>query len=201
MKSKAHIKKVISTIKKTNQKVRNKPVQPQSVGEGPTYHRTYSIEIINPIISPLRVMEQLQKDINTFCPSIMVRFEKMKGSKSELKVGDEFFARLTGPWNSPTRVDKVKEHGFHMKTLEGSMEAGEIQMYLTPKGKHWVFTIESLAKSRDKLIDLLYDKIPVIKLGQAAMWVYVCEQFNQRCKGSPNTVKVVTKKENKISDF
>lgn len=199
--SQNRLKKIIKTFVKTNSKKTKRPLQPKSKGEGPIYHRQYSIEIKNFKIHPKEVMKKLKLDINRFCPPLFVRFEKIKGLKKKFKVGDEFLAKLIGPWNSPTRVVKSNTLGFKMATIEGSMEAGHVQMYIFQKGKKWYFEVESLARSRDGLISFLYDHTPFLKLGQAGMWAFVCEKFNGYCQGDINKVKIFTKKENKINSF
>lgn len=188
------LSKVIGTFVLGAQKT-GKVLQPSSVGEGPLYNRHYEIEFYDPKISPHEIMEAFKKNPNLLNPPIFNHFEKIKGLKTKMKVGDEFISHLIGPWNSPTRVMTQSIKGFKFETLDGSMEAGTIEFNLSKKGLGWVFYIESQAKSRDSLINFLYDKTPFLKLGQKMMWIYVCKQFAQKCQAKVlSEVSVVTKK-------
>ena len=200
MNTKFQIKKALNTIIE-GMKKNNKKIQTISEWEGPIYHRKYEIRLNNSAkVDPLIVMEKFQKNFNLLCPPAVVYFEKTKGHKINLNLGDELLAHLAGPWNSPTRVVEVSETGFKLVTLQGSMEAGHICFYLKKKKGHYYFIVESLAKSKDLLIDAFYDKIPLLQKGQQFMWIYVCEKFaHECCPKQKAKVHVLTEKKRNLS--
>lgn len=157
-----------------------KETQKSSDGVGPLYHRVYSIVVESNWENALRSMLRLQHHVNHFSPQSMCRFEKTRGTGPEMKVGDEYQIHITGPWNGPVRVKKVTETSFTLVTLSGHIEAGEIQFRIVRIDSEKVrFEVESLARSHDALIDLMYDKIPIVKFAQTEMWKQFCKNFGE----------------------
>lgn len=157
-------------------------------GVGPVHHRVYAIVIPKPIESVRPVMRQLQADPNEFSPQILAKFEKTVGPTGSLNKDDEFMIRITGPWNGPVRVAEVAEDQFRLVTLEGHMEAGEIKFELLKEDARCIFLIESLARSRDSVIDFVYDKVPIAKLAQSEMWEAFCKNFAEKAVESKDLV-------------
>lgn len=156
------------------------PSEVQTIGDGfgAPYHRVFAVEIPVTMETALTTMGRLQGAINEFSPQLLATFEKTKGDATQLKVGDCFQIRITGPWNGPVVVSDVCKTGFKFKTLEGHLEAGEIEFRLVEKASESVrFEIESLAKSRDRIVDFLYDKVPIAKMAQTEMWSAFCKNF------------------------
>ncbi|WP_189644953.1 DUF1990 family protein, partial [Enterococcus faecium] len=122
-------------------------------------------------------MALLQANINEFSPQLLARFEKRGGPDGKMEPGDCYQIFISGPWNGPVRVGEVKEDSFVLHTLEGHMEAGAINFRIEEDAGQYFFTIESVARSKDQLVDLLYDKIPVARLAQTTMWISVCKTF------------------------
>lgn len=148
-------------------------------GYGPVFHRVYSIVVPVSFETARRAMGDVMRDPNMFAPTVLAEFEKRKGDPSELAVGDEFQIYITGPWNGPVRVKDVTETSFRLVTLEGHMEAGEIEFRISDGGDEGtLFEIESLARSADRLVDFVYDKLPVAKLAQTQMWTAFCKAFH-----------------------
>lgn len=146
-----------------------------SDGVGPRYHRVYSVVVETSWERALEAMRRFQMNINEYSPQLMCRFEKTCGHPVELKAGDEFQIHITGPWNGPVRVKSVSPTNFTLMTLEGHMEAGEIEFRISKIHEGRVkFEIESIARSRDLIVDLVYDKIPIAKFAQTEMWKSVC---------------------------
>ena len=115
----------------------------------------------------------------------MATFEKIKGLPSRLQKGDEFHIHISGPWDGPVRVHEVKPHSFTLSTLQGHMEAGRIQFRVCGEGNGPVrFEIESVARSKDSIVDFLYDKLPFAKIAQQKMWELVCESFYEDATGT-----------------
>jgi hypothetical protein len=151
--------------------------QDASEGAGPLYHRKYRVELPVNRESALFTMALLQADINEFSPQLLARFEKRGGAEDKMSPGDCYQIYISGPWNGPVRVGEVKEDSFVLHTLEGHMEAGAINFRIEEEEGKRYFTIESVARSKDQVVDLLYDKIPVARLAQTTMWISVCRTF------------------------
>lgn len=155
------------------------PVQLLSDGVGPLFHRHYYADIEKPQLSNIELIQTIVQDINHCCPQEMANFEKTKGIPERLAVGDEFFIHLTGPWNGPIRVIESKPTSFSFITLEGHLEAGEIQFRVVAhptRRDAYRFEIRSWSRSKDKVVDFAYDKVPLVKTAQAQMWIYFCKQ-------------------------
>lgn len=162
----------------------NKPVQTLEEGAGPTYHRTYTVDLDCSFSDAAKTMEKFKADPNSLSPQLMATFEKIKGLPSRLQRGDEFHIHISGPWDGPVRVHEVKPHSFTLSTLQGHMEAGRIQFRVCGADKAPVrFEIESVARSKDSIVDFLYDKLPFAKIAQRKMWELVCESFYEDATG------------------
>lgn len=162
-------------------------------GYGCTYHRVYSVRL--PVCSKAAAfsMKQLQQNPDRFSPQILAHFEKTKGLADSLQVNDEFMVHIPGPWNGPVRVTEVTETQFGLETLDGHMEAGQINFEIKPlNDKEVVFQVESKARSRDAVVDFVYDKIPIARLAQTEMWKSFCEQFAEAAiQADPNCFEKV----------
>jgi len=153
--------------------------QPKEVGVGPEYHRIYEIEFTAREAEVKLAAEKLKKELNFFSPQWIATFEKITGSATApTKKGEEFEVHLPGPWEAPVRVKSVGEKELALDTLEGHPEAGQIRFEVQEKGQDtYCFRIESFARSKDALVDLLYDKIPLIRYAQKEMWERYCLNF------------------------
>lgn len=180
-----------------------KETQKPSDGAGPLYHRVYSLDAESTWENALRSMQRLQQNINHFSPQIMCRFEKVSGQAKELADGDEFQIHITGPWNGPVLAKDVSERAFTLITLEGHIEAGEIRFRIDRLDDTLVrFEIESVARSKDLIVDFMYDKIPIVKLAQTEMWKQFCEAFGLELsfgtqgdpRGRVSDVKILTER-------
>lgn len=150
-------------------------------GYGPVHHRVYSIVIPAPIEHVRSVMRALQADPNICSPQMLATFEKTKGSPGRLHKDDEFMVKITGPWNGPVRVTEVSEDEFKLVTLEGHLEAGEIKFEIKKLDERQTcFVIESVARSKDGIVDFVYDKVPIAKIAQTEMWSCFCKSFAEK---------------------
>ncbi len=159
-------------------------VQTENDGAGPRYHRVYSIDFAASYDHAKKTMDALKADPNIFSPTLIATFEKTTGAPGELAVGDEFMVHITGPWQGPVRVSQVTESSFTLLTLEGHLEAGQIQFSLhqSPEGGAH-FEIESLTRSKDRLVDFLYDKLRFAMFAQSEMWELFCKNFAEKATG------------------
>ena len=104
----------------------------------------------------------------------MARFEKTRGRKGALRVGDEFLIRMPGPWDGPVRVVALAPASFRLATLRGHLEAGQIEFRCGVGGDGLLFEIESWARSGDRLSHLLYDRLRLAKEIQLNLWAETC---------------------------
>ena len=149
-------------------------VQRRRHGHGPTYHRTYAVEIADARIGPAELVEHLLVDLNRASPTEVATFSR-RGPKRGRRVGAEFDVSMPGPWDAPVRVIERTETSFRFCTLEGHLEAGEIEFRARwGNGGRLVFEIESWARSADRLFHLLYHHLWITREMQMHMWVAVC---------------------------
>ena len=147
-------------------------------GYGATFHRIYSVKITAEAEQIVAALLAVKSDLNQFSPQLLARFEKIKGISDELKNNDEYLIHITGPWDGPVRVSEVSQDSFRLVTLDGHLEAGEICFQIkSTETNQYTFEIESLARSRDAIVDFVYDKIPIAKLAQTEMWTQYCLNF------------------------
>jgi hypothetical protein len=99
-----------------------------------------------------------------------------------MTVGDEYVVRMPGPWDGPVRVVERTPASFRFATLDGHLEAGQIRFSATA-GELLEFTIESWARSADRLSDLLYDRLRMSKEIQLHMWTSVIERVAELAGG------------------
>jgi hypothetical protein len=78
-------------------------------------------------------------------PTEFARFTKVYGEKGGMEPRDEYVVRMPGPWDGPVRVVSVTPTSFRLATLDGHLEAGQIEFRAGPAddGDDLVFTIES----------------------------------------------------------
>jgi hypothetical protein len=124
----------------------------------------------------------MQRDIDAFAPSEFASFQKALGAANRMEIGDEYVVRMPGPWDGPVRVVEVTPTSFRLATLEGHLEAGEIEFRVT-EGVPTVFEIESWARSGDRLSDLLFDHARISKEVQLHMWTSVLERVIEASGG------------------
>ncbi|MBC7386385.1 MAG: DUF1990 domain-containing protein [Cryobacterium sp.] len=149
-----------------------KNVQFMKDGTGPLFFKRYSLSIYGSLELALGLMRKIQADPNLVAPRALAYYRKTKGSPENLSLGDEFFIEMTGPWNGPVRTVEVRPNSFRFVTLNGHMEAGQIEIEFRTGRKPGVFTFEikSWARSRDGSVDFFYDTLKLAQLMQAEMW-------------------------------
>ena len=151
-------------------------VQRPSDGSGPLFRRRYRVRIEGSRLSPEQLMAQMLREPNRAAPIEVAVFRKTRGAEGPLRVGDEFVVRMPGPWNGPVVVADQTPTSFRFATLQGHLEAGQIEFRAEPEGERVVFTIESWARSGDRLAGLLYDRVRLAKEMQLHMWTHFCER-------------------------
>jgi hypothetical protein len=143
-------------------------------GRGPLFHRRYRTAIRESRLDIDELMRALSADPNRAAPTKFARFQKVLGDEGALAVGDEFVVRMPGPWDGPVRVVAADDRSFRLATLEGHLEAGQIE-FRVMQDELISFEIESWARSADRLADLLYHRARMAKEVQLHMWISFLE--------------------------
>ena len=158
--------------------------QPVSAGVGPLMHRTFTVDIVETGMDPATLVGMLAGNLNQAAPRMAV-FRKTRGRTGAVSLGDEFVVRMPGPWDGPVRVVKREPASFRLGTLQGHLEAGEIEFRATRHGDLLRFEIESWARSGDKLSNLMYNKLRLAKEVQLNMWTHFCLRAATLAGGRP----------------
>jgi hypothetical protein len=151
-------------------------VQPVQDGAGAVFHRRYRARIRDSRLSAEELIACLQGDPDRAAPREMATFMKAAGEPGRMRPGDEYVVRMPGPWDGPVRVAEVSPCSFRLVTLQGHLEAGQIEFRAAEDGDRLEFEIESWARSGDRLSDLLYDRLRMSKEIQLHMWTSFLER-------------------------
>jgi len=160
-------------------------------GTGPLVHRIYRTRIAGSLLGPEELVERIAADIDRVAPSEFATFQKLDG-EGPLALGDEYLVRMPGPWDGPVRVIAVGPDAFRLATLTGHLEAGQIEFRARADRRDLEFTIESWARSGDRLSDLLYTHLRLAKEIQLHMWTSVLENVVELAGGEMSGGIVVT---------
>ncbi|PZS28952.1 MAG: hypothetical protein DLM58_16255 [Pseudonocardiales bacterium] len=144
-------------------------------GYGPLFHRRYRTEIREAKLCPDELFQRLTANLNRAAPIKFARFQRLFGDKGTMAVGDEYVVRMPGPWDGPVRVIDLQDRSFRLATLATHLEAGQIEFRAAVDGDRLVFTIESWARSGDRLSNVLYGQLRMAKEVQLHMWTSVME--------------------------
>jgi|ERR1700761_386092 len=147
--------------------------QPAAAGVGPLLHRCYSADIKASPMTADQLIDLVASGLNRVSPE-MATFRKTRGEGGGVREGDEFVVRMPGPWDGPVRVAHRDATSFRLDTLEGHLEAGQIEFRAIRTGDGLRFEIESWARAGDRLSDLMYNKLRLAKEIQLNMWTHFC---------------------------
>jgi uncharacterized protein (UPF0548 family) len=153
-------------------------------GVGPLLRRLYRVRIRASSMSPEQLVGRIAQDLDAMAPSEFASFQKLRGEQSELRVGDEYVVRMPGPWDGPVRVAEVTPTSFRLATLTGHLEAGQIEFRARNRDGALEFTIESWARSGDRLSNLMYTHLRLSKEVQLHMWTSVLERVVELAEGN-----------------
>ena len=144
-------------------------------GAGPLFHRVYRARIRETDVAPEALIASMVADLDRVAPTEFASFNKVLGDEGAMVVGDEFVVRMPGPWDGPVRVVARTPASFRFATLDGHLEAGQIQ-FSARREELLEFRIESWAQAGDRLSNLLYDRLRMSKEVQLHMWTSVLER-------------------------
>jgi Domain of unknown function (DUF1990) len=145
-------------------------------GAGPLFRRRYRVRIVGGRLTPEQLMAEVLREPNRAAPIEVAVFRKTRGGEGPLAVGDEFVVRMPGPWDGPVTVVDRTPTSFRFATLQGHLEAGQIEFRTSADGDAVRFEIESWARSGDRLSGLLFDRVKLAKEVQLHMWTHFCER-------------------------
>lgn len=152
-------------------------------GSGPLFHRTYTGSIAGATCDAQTLIAKLAEDPNRVAPLALARFKKTRGPEWRMEAGDEFLVRMPGPWDGPVRTVEVTPTSFRFATLEGHLEAGQIEWRACEDGDRLVFQVLSWARSGDRLSAIMHDRLLMAKEVQLHMWTSVVEQVADESGG------------------
>ncbi len=164
-------------------------VQLVSDGEGDLLHRRYSVVVEGPRRTPEDIMDHFVEDPNRAVPEVAV-FRRTRGGPGPTALGDEYRILIPGPWDGPVRVIGLTRTTVRLATLWGHLEAGQIEFRaFTEAGAGGGpdvlrFTIESWARSGDRVSRLLYDRLPLAKEVQLTVWAQTCAAMAELAGGT-----------------
>jgi hypothetical protein len=145
-----------------------------ATGHGPLFHRRYCTKIRDSQLGPEDLFARLASNLNRAAPTKFARFQRVLDDGDTLTLGDEFVVRMPGPWDGPVRVIDRGERSFRLATLDGHLEAGQIE-FRAGRQELLTFEIESWARSATRLSNLLYHRLHMAKEIQLHMWLSFLE--------------------------
>lgn len=158
-------------------------LQPPEAGAGPLFHRVYRARIRDSLLSPERVIAEMTSDLDRVAPTEFASFNRVLGREGMMAVGDEYVVRMPGPWDGPVRVVERTPTSFRFATLDGHLEAGQIEFSAGADGPMLEFRIESWARAGDRFSNFLYDHLRMSKEVQLHMWTSVLERVAKLAGG------------------
>jgi hypothetical protein len=158
-------------------------VQRPDDGHGPLFHRRYRTRIRETAMTPEAVIARVAADPDCVAPTEFASFQKVRGEEDEMQVGDEYVVHMAGPWDGPVRVVERTPTCFRLVTLDGHLEAGQIEFRAAPAAEGVRFEIESWARSGDRLSNLLYHRLRMAKEVQLHMWTSFIERVARASGG------------------
>lgn len=158
-------------------------VQRPRDGTGPLLHRTYRATIVEGRLTGEALMARLSADPDCVAPRALAKFRKTAGEEGRMCVGDEFLVHMPGPWDGPVRCIEVGPGGFRFATLDGHLEAGQIEWRAADAEAGVRFEIESWARTGDWFSAIAHDRLLMAKEVQLHMWCSVIERVVTLCQG------------------
>jgi uncharacterized protein DUF1990 len=150
--------------------LRRDDLQLPSTGVGPLFHRRYEVRIRESRLTPEALIDLLSRNPNRASPTEFARFHRVSGGTGPLQVNDDLLVQMPGPWNGPVRVAEVTPTSLRYATLEGHLEAGQIEFRAENPDGELLFRVESWARSGDRLSNVLHEHLRMAKEVQLHMW-------------------------------
>jgi hypothetical protein len=152
-------------------------------GYGAFLRRRYRVDVLDGGLTAAELISRLREDPNQVVPGGIARFRKVEGGDAQLSVGDEFVVRMPGPWDGPVRVIEVTPRWFRFATLDGHLEAGQIEWRAADLDDALRFEVESWSRPGDRLSDFAHHRLGMAKEVQLHMWTSVMENVAKLAGG------------------
>lgn len=164
--------------------------QTKEEGVGDVFDRVYRVRIAGSRISPEDLMAIIVRNFNMMAPTEVTEFQKMEPARTQTQ--REFVVRMPGPWNGPVRVVESSPKRIRLQTLQGHMEAGQIEFRVETvesnqtNGSLWdlYFEIHSHARSGDQAFAFLHEKLRIGREMQLHTWAHFCERVADVSEGN-----------------
>jgi hypothetical protein len=152
-------------------------------GAGPLFHRVYTGRVVDSVHDAATLIGEVARNPNRVAPLTLARFHRTSGDPERIAVGDEFRVRMPGPWDGPIRTIHVTPASFRFATLDGHLEAGQIEWRASDHDDAVVFQVESWARAGDRLSAIMHDRLRMAKEVQLHMWTSVVEKVARLAGG------------------
>ena len=130
----------------------------------------------------------IQADLNVLADPHLAPFSQVRGTSTNMSIGDRHVIQVAGPWKGAVEVIDVTPCSFRLATLEGHMESGVIDIRIASNthDDHSALelTIESWARSHDRIFHVIYDRLGVGEALQREMWSIAWTSSAKRSAGS-----------------
>jgi hypothetical protein len=162
-------------------------VQPPDEGRGAFLRRRYRMDMAEAELGAGALMSRIREDPNQVVPGGLAHFHKVRGDQdAPLTTGDEFAVRMPGPWDGPVRVVETTPTSFRFATLQGHLEAGQIEWRAEDRSEGLRFEIESWSRPGDRFSEIAHHKLRMAKEVQLHMWTSVLERVAKLAGGRPH---------------
>lgn len=156
--------------------------QTKEEGVGDLFDRAFRVHIAGSAVPPEKLISIVSRNFNMMAPTEVAEFEDLESDDGSQK--DEILVRMPGPWNGPVRVVESSPRHIRLQTLQGHMEAGQIEFRVEvdesrqASRSRWnmVFEIHSHARSGDRAFALLHEKLLIGREMQLHMWAHFCDR-------------------------
>ena len=157
--------------------IRRDGIQSPESGSGAYLRRRYRVDIVEGRLDAAALIARIREDVNCVVPGGIAQFRKSTGDvRGPLSAGDEYVVRMPGPWDGPVRVVELTPTSFRLATLDGHLEAGQIEWRAQDLDDAVLrFEVESWSRPGDRLSDIAHHRLRMAKEVQLHMWTSVLE--------------------------
>jgi len=161
-------------------------LQPWESGAGPMFYRLFRVRIKEAYQDAAGLMHTVIDDMGSLVPAEVVHVHEGEASDRRLRPGDEIVVDMPGPWNGPVLVVAAEPTRLHLATLDGHLEAGQIEFRAYDEPPHLVFEVEAWARPATRAVHVLYSHLRLAKEIQFNMWVRFCQAAARAAGGRPD---------------
>ena len=153
-------------------------------GLGRLTHRLFRADVEKPKLPARRLIDVVAADPNVISPFEVVRFEKTRGERGDLREGDGILIRMAGPWDGPVQVTKRWGEGFRLAATEGHAQLGQVELRAHERDGHLRVEIQTRERSASGIFHLLR-RTGLIRRMQTHTWAHMLEAAAQLAGGRP----------------